>query len=343
MDVAIGALDTCAMGSASIVRLLGRPRVERDGAALVQPRGRKSWAVLAYLALAERPVPRERLASLLFGDADDPLGALRWTLAELRRVLGVPGAFRGDPVGQDLGAGIVLDVEELHLGRGDLGLVRGELLERAEPDAGPVFDAWLLVERRRLAGICEGLLHHAALQELGLSRPREAAVLASRALELSPFEDRLHELLVRCLAAAGDAGAARHHAVACEVLFRRELGRAPDPKVRRAADPAEPRDAPGDRAAAVGQLQAGLAAIDAGAVEPGIECLRMAAAEARALGDQGVLAQVLLELGIALVHAVRGRDEEGVALLHEALALSERAGQRRVALVACRELGYVAV
>jgi DNA-binding SARP family transcriptional activator len=331
------------MGTGLVVRVLGPPRIESSTGVRAQPRGRKSWAVLAYLALAELPVPRVRLSSLLFADADDPLGALRWTLAELRRALGVPSAFRGDPVALDLGANVVLDAQTLHLGLGDVDLVRGELLEGMEPDASPVFDAWLLVERRRLAGICEGLLHHAALGELGAGRPREAAALTFRALEFGPFEDRLHELLVRCLVAAGDAGAARHHAVACEVLFRRELGRDPDPEVRGAVDRPEPLDAPGDRTAALSQLRAGVLAIDAGAVEPGIACLRMAAAEARALGDPDVLARVLLDLGIALVHAVRGRDEEGVTLLHEALALAERVGERHLAAVACRELGYVDV
>lgn len=33
---------------------------------------------------------------------------------------------------------------------------------------------------------------------------------------------------MHCLAAAGDVGAARHHLVSCEVLFRRELDRLPD-------------------------------------------------------------------------------------------------------------------
>ena len=242
-----------------------------------------------------------------------------------------------------LGRNVVLDAQALHLGLGDIGFARGELLERMEPDASPVFDAWLLVERRRLAGICEGLLHHAALRELGAGRPREAAALTCRALEFGPFEDRLHELLVRCLVAAGDAGAAQHHAVACEVLFRRELGRLPDEKVRGAVDRPAPFDAPGNRAAALGQLRAGVLAIDAGAVEPGIACLRMAAAEARALGDPGVLARVLLDLGIALVHAIRGQDEEGVTLLHEALASAERSGERQLCVSACRELGYVDV
>jgi tetratricopeptide (TPR) repeat protein len=295
------------------------------------------------VAFAELPVTRERLASLLFGDAADPLGALRWTLAELRRSLGATNLLRGDPVRVNWPAGFVVDALELSQGRGGPAFVRGGLLEGIELDAGPVFDAWLLVERRRLAGLCEGVLRDAALAALAGGRTRDAAALASRALEFSPFEDGLHELLVRCLAASGDFGAARHAAVSCEVLFRRELGRSPDVSVARAADPTEQLAALGDRAAALGQLKAGLAAIDAGAVEPGIACLRMACAEARALGDDAVLARVLVEFGIALVHAVRGRDEEGAAMLHEALARAEPTGERRLVVTACRELAYVEV
>jgi tetratricopeptide (TPR) repeat protein len=43
------------------------------------------------------------------------------------------------------------------------------------------------------------------------------------------------------------------------------------------------------------------------------------------------------------VHSVRGGDEEGAAVLHEALALAEDAGNREVECKACRELGFVAV
>ena len=70
------------------IRLLGLPEIERDGVVVTPPRGHKSWAVLAYLVLAEQPVARMRLASLIFGDAADPLGALRWSLTQLRRALG---------------------------------------------------------------------------------------------------------------------------------------------------------------------------------------------------------------------------------------------------------------
>ena len=327
------------------IRLLGAPQILRDGVPVPAPRGRKAWAVLAYLALADRPVARARLAELAFSGAEDPLGALRWTLAQLRRALGVPEALAGDPLALDLPDGTVVDVHALTAADAVPTLVRGELLEGIEPESGPVFEAWLLVERRRLAGACEALLHDAAHAALAAGRPLEGAALASRALALDEFDENAHELLVRCLAAAGDVAAAQEHAAACAALFLRQLGRAPDPRVARAAetDRADGQPAVGDRAAAVGQLEAGRAALDAGAVEPGVACLRQACAEARAVGDPALLARVLATLGVALVHSVRGRDEEGAAVLHEALALAEEHEERDVAAKVCRELGYVEV
>ena len=320
------------------IRLLGRPEIERDGAVATPPRGHKSWAVLAYLALAERPVARTRLAGLIFGDADDPRGALRWTLAELRRALGEPEALGGDPLELRLDA--TIDVLALASGDPDPGLVRGELLEGVDPGAGPDFEAWLRVERRRFAGVCEAVLRDAALAELAAGAPLQAAALASRAVELNRFDEGAHELLVRCLARAGETVAARDHAEACEALFRRELGRDPDPGVRRAAD-AQTTPLAGDRAAALGQLDAGRRAVDAGAVDAGIACLRQACAEARGVGDPALLARALAALGGALVHSVRGGDEEGAAVLHEALALAEAGGDREVECKVCRELGFV--
>jgi hypothetical protein len=93
----VGGLESTCVVSMLVIRLLGRPEIERDGVVGLPPRGHKAWAVLAYLVLAERPVPRARLAGLVFADADDPLGALRWTLAQLRRALGAD-ALCGDPL-----------------------------------------------------------------------------------------------------------------------------------------------------------------------------------------------------------------------------------------------------
>ena len=323
---------------------MGPPALEDSGEARPPPRGRKAWAVLAYVLLSPRPPTREHLASLLFAAAADPLGALRWTLAELRRALGLPDALRGDPVGTDLPAGVEVDVSLLGGTIPDPALVRGPLLERIEATGDEAFASWLLVERRRVSALCEGVLRDAALAELGGHRPHAAASLARQAVALSPYDESLMELLVRCIRAAGDSVGAREQAAAWGRTARRDLGREPDPRVARAADDgADGPPAVGDRVAALGQLSAGRAALEAGAVEPGLACLRHAAAEAVALDDPSVSAVTLAALGSALVHAVRGRDEEGAALLHEALALAERAGDDAVALEACRELGYVEV
>ena len=327
------------------IRLLGPPEIERNGVAVTPPRGHKAWAVLAYVLLAERPVARSRLAELVFADADDPLGALRWTLAQLRRALGVADSLRGDPLELGLPSQVAVDVLLLAGGESDPALVRGELIEGVHPGTGAEFDAWLLVERRRAAGMCEAVLRDAALAALAAGRPLDGAALASRALALNRFDDGAHELLVRCLARAGEVTAARGHADACEQLFRRELGRPPDPGVRRAADEQAEQSpaAGGDRAAALRQLDAGRAAVAAGAVEPGVACLRQACVEARGVGDPALLARALATLGAELVHSVRGGDEEGAAVLHEALALAEAGGDRDVECKVCRELGFVAV
>ena len=81
------------------IRLLGPPAIEHGGGPGRPPRGRKTWALAGLLCCW--PSGRRAasgLAELLFADADDPLGALRWTLAELRRALGAADLVTGDPV-----------------------------------------------------------------------------------------------------------------------------------------------------------------------------------------------------------------------------------------------------
>ncbi len=69
---------------ATRIQLLGPPSIQVDGAQVPPPRGSKSWALLAYLVLSGDPAPRSRLAELLFDEADDPAGTLRWSLSQLR-------------------------------------------------------------------------------------------------------------------------------------------------------------------------------------------------------------------------------------------------------------------
>ena len=95
------------------IRLLGRPSIERSDGASYRLRSRKSWALLAYLVLSEAAPTRSQLAGLLFAEADDPLRALRWSLAEIRRCLGDGASLDGDPVVLRLPDDAVVDVASL--------------------------------------------------------------------------------------------------------------------------------------------------------------------------------------------------------------------------------------
>jgi len=323
------------------IRLLGTPSVECDGRAKPAPRGHKVWALLAYLA-CDGPASRTRLAGLLFEDAEDPLGTLRWNLSELRRLLGDDG-LRGDTL--SLPPGVQVDAQRI-LSGSDLQAVPGlerELLEGMSFASSPAFEVWLGATRRRLQAAAEALLHEAALARLAAAAPGQAAELAARLVALNPLDEDFQALLVRSLATAGDGVGAARHAAACRELFRRELGVAPGAALEAAlrtstARPTAP--AATGRTATLAQLEAGEAAIAAGALEAGLQCLRSAIAEADATRDDVLRMRSRIALGTALVHAARGRDEEGATALHEALAVAPAASPT-LAAAAGRELGYV--
>ena len=60
------------------IRLLGTLTVRRTGVPAALPPSRKARALLAYLALAPRPVSRSHVCELLWESPDDPRGELRW-------------------------------------------------------------------------------------------------------------------------------------------------------------------------------------------------------------------------------------------------------------------------
>jgi DNA-binding SARP family transcriptional activator len=329
------------------IHLLGSPRVERGGGAVPPPRGHKPWALLAYLLGTERPTTRHHLVSLLFGEADDPLGALRWNLSAVRRLLQLPDTLNGDPVWLELPAATFVDTRVLSTGAWTEALrVPGlgqPLLEGLDFATSPGFDVWLTMERRHLEGITESVLHEGAQARLGAGDPQGAAQLAARAVALDPLDENHQVLLVRALAAAGSGIEAARQVARCRELFRRELGAEPSAALEEAARTQATRSGPGpgNRHAARALLEAGEAAIGAGAFDAGLQCLRRAVADARGRGDDQLLAAALVAVGTALVHGARGRDEEAGVALHEALVLAEEQGADLVGAAAVRELGYV--
>ena len=325
---------------AVVAQLLGPPLVTREGVVYAPPRGKKVWAVLAYLALAERPPTRQELASLLFPEAEDPANALRWNLSELRRLLGGPETVgSGATVGLRLPSGSTLDVSVLLEGTSaaavELPGLGRELLEGINVEASPGFDAWLLGERRRLQGLGGAVLREGALRALAAGDTRGAVALATRLLGADPLSEDAHVLLVRAFAATGDEVAVERQLAASVDLFQREFGIDIAPELYGAARMETRAEATaGGRAAAEALLESGEAAIAAGAFDRGLGELRDAAASASASGETAVEAAALLGWGSALVHGAKGRDEDGSAALHRAMRAAESVGDRRTAAAA---------
>lgn len=328
------------------LHLLGVPRATLHDGTPVLLRGHKAWGLLAYLVAQRQAVGRPHLARMLFADADDPLAALRWNLSELRHALGAD-SLRGEAIALDRRAVGFIDLDVLMRGQSEDGVqlpgLGRELLEGLAFPTSPSFEVWLQAERRRMQATSQAVLHEAALARLAAGAFAEAVDLAGRLLALDPLDENAQVLLVRCLSAAGDGFGAARQAAACRELFQRELGTLPGPALavalRTVTSTALALPASG-RAGTLAQIEAGEAAIGAGALDAGLQCLRRSIGDADATGDPVLRARARVALGGALVHAARGRDGEGAAALHEALAIGCHASPQWVA-AACRELGYV--
>lgn len=328
------------------IYLLGKPRVQRDDSAVPAPRGQKVWALLGYLLRSGKALSRRHLAELFFADAEDPQAALRWNLSELRKVLG-PCSLSGDMLRLELDPSAYVDLHALTqrswsqaLRVPGLGQV---FLEGLCLSGCASFEVWLETERRHLQATSEAVLREAALARMATGKCTEAVDLASLLVRQNPLEEDYQVLLVRCLAAAGDGVGAARQATACRELFQREMGVQPgsalDAAMNTATSTPTTRPATG-RMAAIAQMEAGDAAIGAGVLEAGLQCLRRAVVEADSTGDAVLRTRSRVALGGALVHAARGRDEEGATALHEALAIGETTCSVHAA-AASRELAYV--
>ncbi len=209
-----GASAPMNLSAGVAVHLLGRPRIEVDGASGYRFRSRKSWALLAFLLLAERPPTRSRLASLLFAEADDPLRALRWCLAEVRRGLGPGGRARRRPGRADAAAGCA----------GRCRRAGPRALERGDPAAGPrAGPARRAGHRRTPSRSRPGCSPSAGASRRRRSpsstRPRwgcwraesseRARELAVRATVMSPLDENHQALLIRHLPAGRRRGGGR--------------------------------------------------------------------------------------------------------------------------------------
>lgn len=328
------------------VQLLGQPRITRLAGEQYDFRSRKSWAVLAFLALSERPPRRAQLAEMLFGEANDPARALRWCLTEIRRGLGADASIDGDPVVLALPADAVVDVQTLLRGAWreavELPGLGMELLGGLTMRYAGAYETWLISRQRHVAAVSEAVLHEAALGSASAGDLSAALGYAMRACTMNPLDENHQALLIRLYRLSGDHQGAQRQYSACRELYDRELGVPPGPAIDAAyRERARPHPEAVDGAAIDALTEAGAAAVAAGSVHSGIESLTTAVGLADRARDPARRVGARISLAEALIHGLRGLDEQGLARLHEADEIA-RTHRLSAAVAEIRaELGYV--
>jgi DNA-binding SARP family transcriptional activator/TolB-like protein len=199
------------------VLLLGPLQVFQNEAQLAQPPSRKVRALLAYLAMAPRPVTREKLCELFWDAVDDPRSELRWCLSKLRPLVDGPTTTRliadRKQVWIDTNS---LYVDALFVARSTqktltsaspnvlrslLVLFRGDFLEGLSAERAPWFENWLASQRHRF-----GQLRQQLLERLSSVLPPESndrIEVLRECIEVAPFDEVVHIELVRTLLRRG--------------------------------------------------------------------------------------------------------------------------------------------
>jgi DNA-binding SARP family transcriptional activator/Tfp pilus assembly protein PilF len=232
------------------IHILGSMRATTYLGADILPRGRKTRALLGYLALtAGQRVPRSRLAAMLWDRTSEAQARTSFRQA-LRELLSAMGPLADDLIVADretvkLNAGLCwIDAAAILAadgspnatggdGRGDLAaLCTGQILEELDGTSAS-FDQWLLGERTRFTEHLRDLLE-AELNELVRSKgdARKLAANARRLIAFEPTHEGASRTLMRALADLGERAQALREYERCRKALRKVLDVEPSPETR---------------------------------------------------------------------------------------------------------------
>jgi pimeloyl-ACP methyl ester carboxylesterase/DNA-binding SARP family transcriptional activator len=224
--------------------LLGTPALfarKRFSALKLRP---KAVALVAYLALAGVEVSRRELARLLFPEAEEPLGVLRWHLAHVRTAA-PPFVARCLRATRD-GVALVIptDVEFFRAGMRlvsrhpeapgaarALGFYRGDLVAGLSVSGSAEFDNWLYVAqeharrdfRRGTLAFAHWAIDHRAA--------RQALEPLARLVTVDPYCEDGHVMLIEAYDALKDVERAAKAYERYQRIVRRELAAEPQPSL----------------------------------------------------------------------------------------------------------------
>lgn len=206
---------------------------------------RRKLAVLAYLAIVDKPVARATLVELFWGDQpeDRARHSLSDTLSSLRRVLGTAAvsARLADVQLDSVGAGLSIDARELALAAADgrhsdvVALYDGPFLPAFSVPGSQSFDAWSDQERLRLSKLFARSCRALCLEAEQKKDWAKSLSLGLRWLEADPLSTGAQLAVLKGHAADGSPDAlktALREFRQLEQRLSRDYGALPDRDVR---------------------------------------------------------------------------------------------------------------
>jgi DNA-binding SARP family transcriptional activator len=213
------------------------------GPLMVQPPHKlpkKASALVIFLMMNDQPVPRARLADLLwpYQGSEQARHSLRNCLLELRkRGADLRSDFANCAIGEDVtgdihrfmplarsAAGCPSELDDL-LAACDL--YRGEFLDGFHIASEP-WEEWVDSTREELKNAATGALLRVSRLLGSQGRHAEAVDAARRLVHLDPLVERFHRQLMRALAAAGRGSESVQQYKRLETMLRVELAVCPD-------------------------------------------------------------------------------------------------------------------
>ncbi len=241
------------------IRLLGGFEVAVDGRSITDFESGSARALLARLAAEPgRPLPRSLLAELLWPDRPQgaAAGNLRHCLSALRQAIGDVDPVRKvlavsrTHVALDPEARVDVDLAEFQRLAGvapsEPGAVAaweaavelrgGPFLSGFDVQLSEAWDTWVLTTRRAVDEVAATLLHRLAELRERTGEHQLALGHVRRWIELDPWNEQAHRILLRLLALEDQRGAALVHAEVLAATFEAELGIEPSTETQAIVD-----------------------------------------------------------------------------------------------------------
>ena len=233
------------------IQLCGRLVVRLDGQRVEDSLpGALGQLVFAYLVLNRlRQIDRDELLIAVYGDEAPPGHHARLSvlLSKLRRVVGAELLTGRARIGLVLPTDAFVDVEaarealhraESHVAKGEWAAAWGPSSLAYDVASRPLLRGhdrrWLDDSRRRLDDVRLDGLECLAAASLGLGGPElpQAANCARQLIELAPFRETGHRILMEALERSGNVAEALRVYDRLRIRLREELGIAPSPAVQ---------------------------------------------------------------------------------------------------------------